>query len=224
MNFQTKLLIISFLISTILSILIIPILKKIKIGQIEREDGPKTHLLKQGTPTMGGIIIIFAIIICMMGVLLYTKYNNIIFSNNSILLLLITVGFGVVGFIDDFKKIVLHNTEGLKPKEKMLGLFIIALLFIVFIIKYTNFGTQIYIPILKISYSLPVYIYIPFALLVILGTTNAVNLTDGVDGLSASVCSIILTTLTIIGIFSSVYEVSLLGAISVRKYFRLFNV
>lgn len=225
MNFQTMLLLISFALTIILSLIIIPILKKIKIGQIEREDGPQSHLQKQGTPTMGGIIFMLSITVCTVGTYLYYKLQgNIDGINNLIPMLCLTLGFGIVGFIDDFKKLVLHNTKGLSPKAKMLGLLIISVLYTFFIINFTNHGTGIMIPILKTQVILPKFIYIIFAVFVILGTTNAINLTDGVDGLSSSICAIIITTLTIISMFSSTNEISILGAISVRKCFGIFNV
>ena len=225
MNFQTVLLLISFGLTVILSLIIIPILRKVKIGQIERDDGPQSHLQKQGTPTMGGIIFMLAITLCTVGTYLYYKLRGDLDGiNNLIPILLLTLGFGIVGFVDDFKKLVLKNTKGLSPRAKMLGLLIISVLYTLFIINFTNHGTGIIIPILKTQIILPKYIYIIFAVFVILGTTNAVNLTDGVDGLSSSVCAIIITTLTIIAMFASINEVSILGSIAVRKYLRIFNV
>ena len=201
MNFDTKILLISFVVSIILGILVIPILKKLKVGQIERDDGPKSHLKKQGTPTMGGIIIILAMIIIITGIYIYLNANNQADIANKLLpMLLITIGFGVVGFIDDFKKLVLKNTEGLKPSYKMIGLLVISVAYVVFLVKGLNIGTDIFIPIAKTYITMPVYIYIPFAIVVILATTNAINLTDGIDGLSSSVSSLIITCLVIIGI------------------------
>ena len=225
MNFQTILLVIGFFITVILSLIIIPILKKVKVGQIERDDGPSTHLKKQGTPTMGGIIFILGISICTIGTGVYYKMQgNIREIANLIPILCLAIGFGIVGFIDDFKKLVLHNTKGLSPKLKMFGLLLISVLYVLFVINYTDHGTSIIIPILKTSITLPTIVYIPFSIFVILATTNAVNLTDGVDGLSSSVCAIIITTLTVIGMLGSVNEVTILGSISVRSYFRFFNV
>ncbi len=215
MNFQTTILLISFVISIILALIIIPILKKIKIGQIERDDGPQSHLKKQGTPTMGGIIFIIGILISTGVYYLYCKiFQTEAFIQNIIPLVGLSIGFGLVGLIDDFKKLILKNTKGLKPKYKMLGLLIISTLYIMFIVK--NIGTAIFIPIFKIEITLPKIIYILFAVLVILGTTNAVNLTDGVDGLSSSVCAIIITCLTVIAMLKSVPEVAMIGSISVR--------
>ena len=108
MGFETAILIISFIISVILGIIIIPILKKLKVGQIERDDGPQSHLKKQGTPTMGGIIMIITMIIMVTGVDVYfvLKGQNEI-ANKLFPILLLTIGFGLIGFIDDFKKLVL---------------------------------------------------------------------------------------------------------------------
>ena len=141
-------------------------------------------------------------------------------------MLLITIGFGVVGFIDDFKKLVLKNTEGLKPSYKMIGLLVISVAYVVFLVKGLNIGTDIFIPIAKTYITMPVYIYIPFAIVVILATTNAINLTDGIDGLSSSVSSLIITCLVIIGITFNVPEVSIFGSavIGATLGFLVFNL
>ena len=227
MKFQTSILIISFAVTIVLALIIIPILKKIKVGQIERDDGPKSHLKKQGTPTMGGIIFIIGIIICtIISYLYYRKIGEIDLSNRLIPMLLLTIGFGVVGFIDDFKKLVLKNTKGLNPASKMMGLFIISLMYIIFMLKFSDHRTEILIPIWKKEIVFPIYIYIPFAVLVILGTTNAINLTDGVDGLASSVCSIIITCLTVISMINNTSLVSIMGSISVGAIlgFLMFNL
>ena len=227
MNFQTIILLISFVVTIVLALIIIPILKKINIGQIEREDGPKSHLKKQGTPTMGGIIFMLSIVICTTGSYLYYKLQGELdIARNLIPMLCLTIGFGIVGFVDDFKKLVLQNTEGLKPKYKMLGLLIISILYTLFIIKFSDYGTETFIPIIKKEITLPVILYIPFAILVILATTNAVNLTDGVDGLSSSVCAIIITCLTVIAMVKSVNEVAILGSVAIGSIlgFLMFNL
>ena len=184
MNFQKTIFIAicSFIVTIILAMVIIPILKKIKVGQIERDDGPQSHLKKQGTPTMGGIIFILGIIICTIFSYIHLKKiggNEL--ANKIIPIVCLIVGFGIVGFIDDFKKLVLHDTKGLKPSYKMMGLLIISIIYIICIIKNTHNITEIIIPIWKKEVLLPIYIYVPFAILVILATTNAINLTDGVD-------------------------------------------
>lgn len=227
MNFQTTILFGSFVITVILALIIIPILKKIKVGQIERLDGPKSHLKKQGTPTMGGIIFILAIIISsIISYIYFSSIGDIDTASKIIPILILTVGFGLVGFVDDFKKLVLKNTEGLKPSYKMFGLLLVSVLYTLFIVSTPGHGTEIFIPILKKQIMLPVLVYIPFAILVILATTNAVNLTDGVDGLSSSVCSIIITCLTVIAMLNSVYEIAIIGSIAVGCVlgFLMFNL
>ena len=227
MRFETIILLISFIISIILGIIIIPILKKLKVGQIERDDGPQSHLKKQGTPTMGGIIMIIAMIIMVTGAYVYLTCNQQSELANKLLpILLLTIGFGLIGFIDDFKKLVLKNTKGLKPSYKMLGLLIISVVYIIYLIKGLNLGTDTYIPILKEYVNIPIYAYIPFAILVILATTNAVNLTDGIDGLSSSVCTIIITCLTIIATTLGVKEIVIFGAIVIGTVlgFLMFNI
>ena len=225
MNFQVKILLATFITTVVVSLLTIPILKKLKVGQIEREDGPKSHLKKQGTPTMGGIIIIIAIIIMTIIACCYYSDNPQV-NENLIPLLLVTVGFGVIGLVDDFKKLVFKNTEGLKPAYKMLGLLLISVLYVVYLIKWANIGTETYIPILKVYIDLPLWFFIPAAIFVMLGTTNAVNLTDGVDGLSTTVCMIIITCLTVIGIIFNITEIAVFGGILCGAClgFLLFNL
>ena len=226
-EFETTVLIISFIISVILGIIIIPILRKLKVGQIERDDGPQSHLKKQGTPTMGGIIMIVAMILVVTGLYIFLTANNQSELANKVLpILLVTIGFGLIGFIDDFKKLVLKNTEGLKPSYKMLGLLIISVAYVVYLVYGLKLGTDTYIPIVKQYITMPVYLYIPFAIVVILGTTNAVNLTDGIDGLSSSVSAIIVTCLTVIGINLNIPEVSIFGSVVIGAIlgFLMFNL
>ena len=219
--------VISFIVTIILALITIPILKKIKIGQIERDDGPASHLKKQGTPTMGGIIFMIAIILCVTGCYIYLNaIGQEETAKNLLPILCLTIGFGIIGFIDDFKKLVLKNTKGLKPSYKMFGLLIISVTYTLFIMKFTNIGTEIYIPFVKQYINLPIYIYIPFAILVILATTNAANLTDGIDGLSSSVCAIIITCLTAIAIIYGVTEITIFGSIVIGAVlgFLMFNL
>lgn len=227
MKVETSVLIISFIVAIILGFIIIPILKKLKVGQIERDDGPKSHLKKQGTPTMGGIIMIVTMIIVITGLYIYliaTGQNEV--ANNILPLLLVSIGMGLIGFIDDFKKLVLKNTKGLKPSYKMLGLLIISTAYVVYLVYGIKIGTDTYIPIMKEYISMPVYLYIPFAIIVILATTNAINLTDGIDGLSSSVSAIIITCLTIIGILFGIDEIGIFGSVVVGTVlgFLMFNL
>ena len=227
MNINTGILLITFIVSVILGIIIIPMLKKLKVGQIERDDGPQSHLSKQGTPTMGGIIIIFAMIIVIIAAYIYLVNTNQQEEANRLFpMLILTVGFGIVGFIDDFKKLVLKNTKGLKPSYKMFGLLLISVTYVLYLVYVLNIGTDIYIPIAKTYVTLPIYVYIPFAILVILGTTNAINLTDGIDGLSSSVSTLIISALTIIGITSVIPEVAVFGSVIIGATlgFLVFNL
>ena len=226
MEFQTKILLLSFVITMILGLIIVPILKKLKVGQIERDDGPESHLKKQGTPTMGGIIIMLGIIIVTIAAYIYYSAIDGEVAKNLIPILGLTIGFGIIGFIDDFKKLVLKNTKGLKPSLKMLGLLIISVIYVMYLIKGLNLGTDTYIPILKQYINIPIFAYIPFAIFVILATTNAVNLTDGIDGLSSSVCTIIITCLTIIATMFGIKEIVIFGAIVIGAVlgFLIFNI
>mgnify|MGYP000599114660 FL=1 len=214
MEFQVKVLFITFIITVLISFIVIPILKKRKVGQIERDDGPQSHLKKQGTPTMGGIIIILSMIIVCVG--LYYYYTRIRLepsvAKNILPLLFVSVGFGIIGFIDDFKKLILKNTKGLSPKAKMAGLLIVSVAYTVYLTTVLKIGTDMYIPFFKTSITLPIWIYIPFTIFVMLATTNAINLTDGIDGLSSSVTTIILTCLTVIAIIFNVKEVTVFGS------------
>ena len=227
MSFQTIILLATFFITIVVAIIIIPIIKKLKIGQIEREDGPESHLKKEGTPTMGGIIIMISMIIGI--VIVYFYYNmqgQLETAQNLLPILCLTIGFGIIGLIDDFKKLVLKSTKGLKPSYKMLGLLIISVAYVLFLTKGLKLGTETCIPILKTYLVMPVWVYIPFAIIVILATTNAVNLTDGIDGLSSSICAIIITCLTVIAILFNSQEMTIFGSVSIGAIlgFLMFNL
>ena len=226
MSFQIKILLLSFALSVIVSLIIIPILKRLKVGQSEREEGPKSHLTKKGTPTMGGLILIITTII--LSAFLYIDYakDEPEIATRLLPMIFVTIGFGLVGFIDDFKKVVLHNTDGLSPRLKMLGLMIIAIAYVVMLVFNFENGTDIYIPFVNQYITLPLWIYIPFAVIVILATTNAVNLTDGIDGLATSVTTIILTCLTVISIVWEIKETTIFGCIVIGAAlgFLLFNL
>lgn len=209
---------VSFLITIVLSIIIIPILRRLKVGQIERNDGPTSHLQKQGTPTMGGVII--AITIILMGIIVALKVKTVI------PLILVSLGFGLVGCVDDRTKLKYQNTKGISPTTKMLGLLIISVIYALFLANNDNIGTETLIPILDIYIKIPILIYMPFAICVMLATTNAINLTDGIDGLSSSVSMIIISCLTVIGILKGETDVALFGSIvsGACLGFLLFNL
>lgn len=227
MNLQIKILLVAFGVALILGIIILPILRRLKVSQQERAEGPKSHLSKKGTPTMGGIISIIAITLLSIGVMLiYYMDDQADIVKRIIPLLFATLGFGIVGFIDDFKKMVLKNTDGLKPTYKMLGLLVISVCFVLYLLNVLNIGTDIYIPIIKTFVNIPVWIYIPFAIIVMLATTNAVNLTDGIDGLATSVTTIIVACLTVIGVIFDVKEIIIFGTIvcGCNLAFLIFNL
>lgn len=227
MRVETSMLSLAFITAIILGFMIIPILRKLKVGQIERDDGPQSHLKKQGTPTMGGIIMIVTMILMVTGAYIFLSMQGQNETANRLIpMLILTIGFGLIGFIDDFKKLVLKNTKGLKPSYKMLGLLVISVIYVVYLVEGLHIGTDTYIPILKTYITIPFYLYIPFAIIVILAATNAVNLTDGIDGLSSSVSAIIITCLTVIGIMAGMKEISVFGSIVIGATlgFLMFNL
>ncbi len=192
MNIQTTLLFVSFFATIILGLIVVPILKKKKIGQVVREDGPQSHLQKNGTPIMGGIIII----------LVLTAILAFFVKDNPVLVLPIIsiVGFGLIGFFDDFKKLILQDPEGLSPKKKMIGLFLVTAIIIALYLFVYNLGTTTIIPVFNQPLALGLPIFIIFIAFILLGTTNAVNLTDGLDGLATGVVAIIMTFFTLIAL------------------------
>ena len=178
MQYQNKILLLSFLASVVLSLIVVPILRKLKIGQIEREEGPESHLKKQGTPTMGGIIMIIVLIVVGMFIYMDFSIDQKQVAKAILPLIGVSVGFGLIGFVDDFKKLFFKNTKGLSPKAKMLGLLVVAVAYTIVLTKVFNVGTDIYIPFFKEYVTLPIWLYILFAVFVMLATTNAINLTD----------------------------------------------
>ena len=213
MSIQIIYLILAFIFTALLGKIVIPMLKKLKVGQSEREDGPRSHLKKQGTPTMGGIMMIMCIIVFTAVVCLISKDAETI--KTLLIISIATLGFGIVGFVDDFKKVVLHNTEGLNPKLKMLGLLIVSGIYTLILLKYTNITTELIIPFTDFKLMLPNWAFIPFTIVVMLAATNAVNLTDGIDGLAASVSAIMITAISIIAIKLGNPAISIFGAIVV---------
>lgn len=169
---------------------------------------------------------LFGIIIGTIGGWIYYSQREPDVARNLFPLLLISIGFGTIGFIDDFKKLVLRNTTGLKPSLKMLGLLIISVLYTLYLTKGINLGTQTFIPFVKDYVLIPMSFYIPFVIFVMLATTNAVNLTDGIDGLSTSLSAIITTCLTVIAIILDVKEIIVFGSIIVGAClgFLIFNL
>lgn len=213
--------IIAFAISAILCPIVIPFLHKLKFGQQVRNDGPEAHLKKQGTPTMGGLIILGSIIIT--SIFYIREYPKMI------PVLFVTVGFGIIGFLDDYVKIVMKRSEGLKPKQKMVGQIIITGIFTYYLLNASEVGTQILIPFTGgyiDGYYLDLGIFfIPFVFVVMLGTDNGVNFTDGLDGLCTSVTILVATFLTIIAVGEGSGISPITGAVVGSLLgFLLFNV
>ena len=151
---------VAFIMTAILGKIILPFLKKLKIGQTERLDGPRSHLRKQGTPTMGGITIILSMVIIGIGFCILQH------SYEMMPVLLASLGFGIVGFIDDFKKLVLKNTEGLNPKLKMLGLLIVSAIYVLYLVNYKNIETSIAVPFTEMEIRMVPWLYILFSIVV----------------------------------------------------------
>lgn len=182
---------ISFFISVILSPIVIPYLKKLKFGQFVREDGPESHLKKSGTPTMGGLIILFSIVIT--SLLYVEKYPQII------PVLFATLGYGIIGLLDDYIKVVMKRSLGLRAWQKLLGQLIVTGIFAYYIYCHTNLGTDIIIPFTGDKVKLGFW-YFPLMFVVMLGTTNGANFTDGLDGLASSITVLIATFFTVVAI------------------------
>ncbi len=182
----------AFIIAAITGKLMIPILIKIKFGQVVRDDGPQTHLKKMGIPTMGGVIFLIPLVI--LGCYFAFEYPEIIPA------VIVTIGFGVIGAIDDLIKIIKKRKDGLYAGQKMAGLLIVSTVFALYVTFFTNLGTDIMIPFLGIDYTIHLgpALYIPFVIFVLIAVTNAVNLTDGVDGLAGGVTLIIMLFFTLV--------------------------
>lgn len=209
--------ILSFAISAILGPVIIPALRRLKFGQTEREDGPQSHLKKNGTPTMGGLIFLAAIIVTS---LLFVKdFPGII------PILFVTVGFGVIGFLDDYIKIVLRRSDGLMPKQKMFGQLIVTGIFVFYCFKNTGGEMTTIIPFLPDQTLKLGWVGIPVAFLAILGTVNGVNFTDGVDGLCSSVTLLIAVFFAVVawGTGSGLEPITC-AVVGALMGFLLFNV
>ncbi len=174
----------AFVISVILCPLIIPVLRRLKFGQNVRDDGPQSHLVKAGTPTMGGVMIVLAFAAASLPFI----WNG---NHDAKAVLLITVGYGIVGFIDDYIKVVKKRSLGLRAWQKIVFQLIVTGVFYYYIYSSTDLGTSIYIPFTDGKEIDLGIIYLPFLLFVMVGTVNSVNLTDGLDGLASGVTALV---------------------------------
>ena len=176
---------IAFLITVLLSPIFIPFLRRLKFGQSIREEGPQSHIKKTGTPTMGGLMIVFSIIIT--SLIMSVKTTGAV-GYELWLLIFVLAGYGLLGFLDDFIKVVMKRNLGLTSKQKMLGQIVIALVFY-FILRIQDFPTYIQIPGTSIQWELG-WGYAILIIFMLVGASNAVNLTDGLDGLLAGTAAI----------------------------------
>ncbi len=208
--------IVAFLLSVIMGPVIIPILRKMKMGQTERVDGVQSHLKKAGTPTMGGVIILGSIVITS---LFYIKdYPRII------PILFVTLGFGLIGFLDDYLKVVMKRSDGLYPKQKM-GLQILVTAVFALYLVLTDVPMTWIIPFSDGKYLDFGWFAIPLLFIVVIGTVNGVNFTDGLDGLASSVTVLVATFFTVVAIGTkSGVEPVTCAVVGALLGFLLFNV
>ena len=183
--------VISFVISALLGPVIIPFLRRLKVGQTEREE-LKSHLKKTGTPTMGGLMILISIVVTS---LFYVKdYPSII------PILFLTLGFGIIGFLDDYLKVVLKRSDGLLAWQKMIAQIIVTGIFAYYVINYTDISLKMLIPFSNGLYIDLGWMTIPALFFVVIATVNGVNFTDGLDGLASSVTVLIATFFSVVAI------------------------
>ncbi|AAK80085.1 phospho-N-acetylmuramoyl-pentapeptide-transferase [Clostridium acetobutylicum] len=197
---------ISFLFSILQGPLFIPILHKLKFGQPIREDGPKNHMKKAGTPTMGGIIFITTAIIAM--IIMRKNLNS-----NAVFAFVCFFSFAMIGLIDDSLKILHKKNEGLTSKQKFLLQIIVSAAISYY--AYIRFGSDTFIPFLKITWTLPPIVYMAAVVFYFVAVTNAVNLTDGLDGLASSVTILVVTFFTVVSFSWHQYELSVFCGIIV---------
>ncbi|MBE5867580.1 MAG: phospho-N-acetylmuramoyl-pentapeptide-transferase [Lachnospiraceae bacterium] len=209
--------IIAFGVSILIGPMIIPLLRKVKAGQTVREDGPKTHLKKTGTPTMGGIIILIAVLT---GSLVYVReYPKII------PVLFLTLGFGMIGFLDDYIKVVLHRSMGLYPWQKFLCQTVVTAVFAIYLVQTGQVNLAMQIPFLPEFYLDLGFWNVPVLFFVVIGTANGANFTDGLDGLASSVTVIIACFFTVVALHTeSGIEPVTCAVVGALMGFLLFNV
>ena len=183
---------IAFAISVLLGPIVIPYLRKLKMGQTERVEGVQSHLKKAGTPTMGGIIFLLSTVVTS---LIYVKdYPKII------PILFLTLGFGIIGFLDDYLKVVLKRSDGLMPAQKMACQIVVTGIFAFYLMKFTDVPMTMKIPFMpghEIDFGI---LTIPILFIAVIGTVNGVNFTDGLDGLASSVTIMVATFFSVMAI------------------------
>ena len=208
---------IAFAISVLLGPIVIPYLRKLKMGQTERVEGVQSHLKKAGTPTMGGIIFLLSTVVTS---LIYAKdYPKII------PILFLTLGFGIIGFLDDYLKVVLKRSDGLMPGQKMACQIVVTGIFAFYLMKFTDVPMTMKIPFMpghEIDFGI---LTIPILFIAVIGTVNGVNFTDGLDGLASSVTIMVATFFSVMAIGTkSGIEPITCAVVGALMGFLLFNV
>lgn len=208
---------ISFAISVILGPVVIPFLRRLKVGQTVRDEGPESHLKKNGTPTMGGILILVSVVLTS---LLFVKdYPRII------PVLFLTLGFGLIGFMDDYIKVVLKRSMGLRAWQKFSLQFLVTGVFVFYLMKYTDVSLAMQVPFLDGVYLDFGWINIPILFFIVIGTVNGTNFTDGLDGLASSVTVLVATFFSVVAIGTgSGIEPVTCAVVGALLGFLLFNV
>lgn len=208
---------ISFVLSVIMGPIVIPILRKMKMKQTERVEGVESHLQKAGTPTMGGVMILASIVITS---LFYMKdYPKII------PILFVTLGFGLIGFLDDYLKVVMKRSDGLYPKQKFALQIVVTAVFAYYLVNVTNTPLTLLIPFSGGKYWNIGWLAIPLLFVAVIGTVNGVNFTDGLDGLASSVTVLVATFFTVVAVGTkSGIEPVTCAVVGALMGFLLFNV
>ncbi len=181
---------IAFLVTVVATPLIIPVLRRIKAGQSIREDGPQSHMVKSGTPTMGGVAIIVGVLI--------TCLTSGETTRDMLVILGAFLAFGILGFLDDFVKVTMKRNLGLTAKQKLVLQILIAVILAAYQSHFSVYGTKIFVPFINDNIDFGIW-YIPFIAFVVVAMVNAVNLTDGLDGLASGVTLIVALFLAIVG-------------------------
>ena len=218
MDYQIGLaVIISFLASVVLSPIVIPYLKKLKIGQTEREEGLESHKVKTGTPTMGGLIILSSIVLTSLFYIRdYPKILPVLF---------VTLGFGLIGFLDDYIKVVMKRSEGLTPLQKLAGQILVTAVFAIYLTRYTTVSLNMRLPFTDGLYLNMGILSVPMLFAIMLGTVNGVNFTDGLDGLATGVTILVAAFFTVVAIgLKSGLEPITCAVVGSLMGFLLFNV
>ncbi|MDW0109314.1 phospho-N-acetylmuramoyl-pentapeptide-transferase [Sporosarcina aquimarina] len=211
---------VTFGLTAILGYAIIPLLRRMKFGQSIREEGPQAHLKKAGTPTMGGLIFLVSILIATP----VLSYINGVLTTQTIVLLLVLVGFGAIGFLDDFIIVVMKRNLGLTSIQKLIGQIIIAI-FAFFLLKLGPFDTVISIPFTEIDIEMGIF-YVVFLIFWLVGFSNAVNLTDGLDGLVSGTSSIAFSAFGILAVSFNQQDIAMFSFVvsGAMLGFLLFNM